>query len=197
MVALFRIVELSQGVILIDDVDISQVPLQLLRSKLAIIPQDPVLLTGSIRFQLDPFEAYSDLEVWSALEKVNMKDAVKAFPNGLSETIRENGENLSQGQRQLICIARALLRQAQVLVVDEGTSAVDPTTDELIQNVLRSEAMSRGTTVLAIAHRLQTIIDFDRILVLGAGTILEYDTPAKLMTDPESKFSQMLIESSL
>jgi ABC-type multidrug transport system fused ATPase/permease subunit len=197
MVALFRIVELSQGVILIDDVDISQVPLQLLRSKLAIIPQDPVLLTGSIRFQLDPFETYSDLEVWSALEKVNMKDAVKAFPNGLSETIRENGENLSQGQRQLICIARALLRQAQVLVVDEGTSAVDPTTDELIQNVLRSEAMSRGTTVLAIAHRLQTIIDFDRILVLGAGTILEYDTPAKLMSDPESKFSQMLIESSL
>jgi len=197
MVALFRIVELSQGVILIDDVDISQVPLQLLRSKLAIIPQDPVLLTGSIRFQLDPFETYSDLEVWSALEKVNMKDAVKAFPNGLAETIRENGENLSQGQRQLICIARALLRQAQVLVVDEGTSAVDPTTDELIQNVLRSEAMSRGTTVLAIAHRLQTIIDFDRILVLGAGTILEYDTPAKLMTDPESKFSQMLIESSL
>jgi ABC-type multidrug transport system fused ATPase/permease subunit len=197
MVALFRLVELSQGVILIDDVDISQVPLQLLRSKLAIIPQDPVLLTGSIRFQLDPFEAYSDLEVWSALEKVNMKDAVKAFPNGLAETIRENGENLSQGQRQLICIARALLRQAQVLVVDEGTSAVDPTTDELIQNVLRSEAMSRGTTVLAIAHRLQTIIDFDRILVLGAGTILEYDTPAKLMSDPESKFSQMLIESSL
>jgi ABC-type multidrug transport system fused ATPase/permease subunit len=197
MVALFRIVELSQGVILIDDVDISQVPLQLLRSKLAIIPQDPVLLTGSIRFQLDPFETYSDLEVWSALEKVNMKDAVKAFPNGLAETIRENGENLSQGQRQLICIARALLRQAQVLVVDEGTSAVDPTTDELIQNVLRSEAMSRGTTVLAIAHRLQTIIDFDRILVLGAGTILEYDTPAKLMSDPESKFSQMLIESSL
>lgn len=197
MVALFRIVELSQGVILIDDVDISQVPLQLLRSKLAIIPQDPVLLTGSIRFQLDPFETYSDLQVWSALEKVNMKDAVKAFPNGLSETIRENGENLSQGQRQLICIARALLRQAQVLVVDEGTSAVDPTTDGLIQNVLRSEAMSRGTTVLAIAHRLQTIIDFDRILVLGAGTILEYDTPAKLMSDPESKFSQMLIESSL
>lgn len=195
MVALFRIVEISQGAILIDDVDISQVPLQLLRSKLAIIPQDPVLLTGSVRFQLDPFETYSDLEVWSALEKVNMKDAVKAFPNGLAETIRENGENLSQGQRQLICIARALLRQAQVLVVDEGTSAVDPTTDELIQNVLRSEAMSRGTTVLAIAHRLQTIIDFDRILVLGAGTILEYDTPAKLMSDPESKFSQMLIES--
>lgn len=196
MVALFRIVEISQGMILIDDVDISQVPLQLLRSKLAIIPQDPVLLTGSVRFQLDPFESYSDLQVWSALEKVNMKDAVKAFPNGLAETIRENGENLSQGQRQLICIARALLRQAQVLVVDEGTSAVDPTTDDLIQNVLRSEAMSRGTTVLAIAHRLQTIIDFDRILVLGAGTILEYDTPAKLMSDPESKFSQMLIESS-
>jgi ABC-type multidrug transport system fused ATPase/permease subunit len=193
MVALFRIVEV-RGKILIDGTDISSVPLQHLRSKLAIIPQDPVLLTGSLRFQLDPFDAYSDLQVWEALQSVGMQEAVRSFHGGLQEEVREGGENLSQGQRQLICIARALLRHTSVLIVDEGTSAVDPHTDELVQRVLRDVAR-RGTTVLAIAHRLQTILDFDRILVLGSGEILEYDTPAALTKDRNSLFSSMLGES--
>jgi ATP-binding cassette subfamily C (CFTR/MRP) protein 1 len=195
MVALFRMVELQTGSILIDGTDISQIPLQVLRSKLAIIPQDPVLLTGTVRFQLDPFDAFTDAEIWTVLEQVNMRDMVQSMPLGLSEPIRENGENLSQGQRQLICIARALLRQTQVLVVDEGTSAVDPYTDELVQKVLREQATVRGTTVLAIAHRLQTILDFDRILVMGNGSVLEFDTPTNLLSDKSSVFSSMLGET--
>lgn len=188
-------VELNQGRITIDCTDVSQVPLQTLRSKLSIIPQDPVLLTGTLRFQLDPFQTYSDTAVWAALDQVNMREAVQSFPGGLSEPVRENGENLSQGQRQLICIARALLRQTQILVVDEGTSAVDPYTDDLVQKVLREQATVRGTTILAIAHRLQTILDFDRILVMGGGNVLEFDTPQNLMQDKNSVFSSMLAEA--
>jgi len=195
LVALFRIVELAQGSITYDGVNIAHVPLQRLRRNLAIIPQDPVLLMGSIRFQLDPFCEHTDIEVWDCLEQVNLNAMVKALPSGLLEEVRENAENLSQGQKQLLCIARALLRKTQVLVVDEGTSAVDPYTDELIQAVLREQAARNGTTVIAIAHRLQTIMDFDRILVLGNGEVLEFDSPAELMSKADSVFSSMLRES--
>lgn len=195
--ALFRIVEFTQGMIKIDGIDIASIPLTELRSHLAIIPQDPVLFTGNVRFQLDPFQQYSDLEIWGALEQVCLADVVKAMPQGLNELVAENGENLSQGQRQLICIARALLRKAKVLIVDEGTSAVDPHTDELIQKVLRYEATVNGTTVLAIAHRLQTIVDFDRILVLGDGKVVEFDTPHSLLADSNSTFSRMMKEANI
>lgn len=193
--ALFRIVELSSGRILIDGRDIATVPLTTLRSALAIIPQDPVLFTGTIRFQLDPFNMVSDADIWKALEQVRMADMVRALPMELQEQVKENGENLSQGQRQLLCIARALLRKAKILVVDEGTSAVDPHTDDLIQQVLREEVEQHGATVLAIAHRLQTIADFDQILVLGAGEVLEYGPPKELLTDPQGVFSSMIRES--
>lgn len=195
--ALFRIVEVTRGTIKIDGVDIASIPLTTLRSHLAIIPQDPVLFTGNVRFQLDPFQQYSDLEIWGALEQVCLADVVKSMPQGLNESVAENGENLSQGQRQLICIARALLRKAKVLIVDEGTSAVDPHTDELIQKVLRYEASVNGTTVLAIAHRLQTIVDFDRILVLGDGKVLEFDSPQALLADSASTFSRMMKEANI
>jgi ABC-type multidrug transport system fused ATPase/permease subunit len=195
MMALFRIVELSQGEILLDGVDIASVPLTQLRSNLAIIPQDPVLFTGTIRFQLDPFEQYSDQLIWEVLDQVNMKEMVKSLPNGLKEKVSEGGDNLSQGQRQLLCIARALLRDAKVLVVDEGTSAVDPYTDDLIQQVLRKQAKEKGITVLAIAHRLQTIVDFDRILVLGQGVTIEFDTPSNLLMNSNSMFYSMMQES--
>lgn len=196
MVALFRIVELTSGKISIDGVDIASVPLVKLRSSLAIIPQDPILFTGDLRFQLDPFQQYSDLEIWAVLEQVNMAATVKGLPHALKEQIAEGGENLSQGQRQLLCIARALLRKAKILVVDEGTSAVDPYTDELIQRVLRDEARLHGATVLAIAHRLQTIVDFDRVLVLGDGKVLEFDSPTKLLADKDSTFAAMMKETT-
>lgn len=196
MVALFRIVEITGGNILIDNQDITQIPLVKLRSNLAIIPQDPVLFTGTVRFQLDPFNLHSDAEIWNAIEMVSMTEAVKNMPGGMYEHIQENGENLSQGQRQLLCIARALLRKAKVLVVDEGTSAVDPHTDSLIQNVLRKQAEVNGTTVLAIAHRLQTIIDFDRVMVLSAGRVVEFDSPTNLLNNSNSLFAAMVNESN-
>jgi ABC-type multidrug transport system fused ATPase/permease subunit len=197
MMALFRIIELSAGRILVDDVDIATIPVMQLRANLAIIPQDPVLFTGNIRFQLDPFQEYSDEQIWEVLQQVNLAEMVRSLPKGLDELVVENGENLSQGQKQLMCIARALLKNTKVLIVDEGTSAVDPHTDELIQQVLRQQVASRGTTVLAIAHRLQTIIDFDKILVLGQGKVLEYGSPSELSSDANSVFAQMLRESHL
>ena len=182
--------------IFIDGLNISsQVPLHILRERLAIIPQGPVLFTGSIRFQLDPFGMYEDSEVWEVFETVNLRDTIESMPGALEAPVKEGGMNLSQGQRQLICIARALLRKAKVLVVDEGTSAVDPVTDDLIQAALRQSSQKHGTTILAIAHRLSTIRDFDRIMVLDAGEIVEFDTPEVLLKDNQGRFSRMLEES--
>jgi ABC-type multidrug transport system fused ATPase/permease subunit len=156
MTALFRVAPLMRGQIWLDGVDIQTVPLQRLRSALAIIPQDPVLFTGTVRFQLDPFAQYSDAAVWAALEQVNMATFVRASPGKLDEVVLEGGENLSQGQRQLLCIARALLRRARVLVMDEGTSAVDPHTDALIQTVLRESAVREGTLWLPPYKRVSS-----------------------------------------
>jgi ABC-type multidrug transport system fused ATPase/permease subunit len=161
---------------------------------MAIIPQDPVLFTGTIRFQLDPFNQHTDGAVWEVLDQVNMKEFVQNSTGGLDGEIFEGGENLSLGQRQLLCIARALLRNSRILVMDEGTSAVDPHTDKLIQKVLKESAMKYGTTILTIAHRLDTIIDFDRILVLGMGKVLEFDSPDALLSNKDSVFSSMMKE---
>lgn len=191
MVALFRIVEVEAGNIFIDGRDTGKVPLGTLRSRLAIIPQDPVLFSGNIRFQLDPFSEYTDVEVWQALDNVHMADTVRSMPGALQADIAENGDNLSQGQRQLLCIARALLRRSKVLIMDEATSAVDPHTDACIQQLLRSSVVSSGCTVLTIAHRLQTIVDYDYILVMDRGKVAEYGAPSKLLGDSSSMFYSM------
>jgi ATP-binding cassette subfamily C (CFTR/MRP) protein 1 len=178
MLALFRIVELERGQILLDGVDIAGVGLDDLRSRLAIIPQDPTLFAGELRYNLDPLGAHSDLELLGALERVGLGEAARAL-GGLGGKVAEGGENLSTGERQLVCLARALLRKARVLVLDEATASVDVATDALVQRMLR-EAFA-GCTVLTIAHRINTIVDSDRILVLDAGEVAEFGAPQELL----------------
>eukprot|EP01125_Pyxidicula_operculata_P009772 TRINITY_DN3212_c0_g1_i3.p1 TRINITY_DN3212_c0_g1~~TRINITY_DN3212_c0_g1_i3.p1 ORF type:complete len:1599 (+),score=296.82 TRINITY_DN3212_c0_g1_i3:668-5464(+) len=187
---LFRLVELTSGQIFIDDVDISTIGLDDLRQKLAIIPQDPVLFLGSLRFNLDPFSEYSDEQVWESLRKVHLAPLVRGFPEQLETQVLEGGENLSLGQRQLLCIARALLRNSKILILDEATAAIDIETDNLIQKTIRSSFSH--CTVLTIAHRLHTIIDSDRIMVMDKGMLAEFDTPQTLLSDPLSLFSGLV-----
>uniref|UniRef100_A0A8C3Y5K2 ABC-type glutathione-S-conjugate transporter n=1 Tax=Catharus ustulatus TaxID=91951 RepID=A0A8C3Y5K2_CATUS len=176
---LFRVLEAAGGKIIIDDVDIATIGLHDLRNNLTIIPQDPVLFTGTLRMNLDPFDQYSDEEVWKALELAHLKTYVQGLPEGLLHLVSEGGENLSVGQRQLVCLARALLRKAKILILDEATAAVDLETDNLIQTTIRSEFAD--CTVLTIAHRLHTIMDSNRVMVLHAGQIVEFDSPEELL----------------
>ncbi|XP_009998357.1 PREDICTED: canalicular multispecific organic anion transporter 1 [Chaetura pelagica] len=176
---LFRVLEAAGGKILIDEVDIATIGLHDLRKSLTIIPQDPVLFTGTLRMNLDPFDHYTDEEIWKALELAHLKTYVQALPEGLLHLVSEGGENLSVGQRQLVCLARALLRKAKILILDEATAAVDLETDHLIQTTIRSEFAD--CTVLTIAHRLHTIMDSNRVMVLQAGRIVEYDSPEELL----------------
>uniref|UniRef100_A0AAQ4Q2F0 ATP-binding cassette, sub-family C (CFTR/MRP), member 2 n=1 Tax=Gasterosteus aculeatus aculeatus TaxID=481459 RepID=A0AAQ4Q2F0_GASAC len=176
---LFRIIEAAEGRILIDDVDISTIGLHDLRNRLTIIPQDPVLFSGTLRMNLDPFDKFSDEEIWRVLELSHLKDYAAGLQEGLQHEVAEGGENLSVGQRQLLCLARALLRRTRILILDEATAAVDLETDDLIQNTIRKEFSH--CTVLTIAHRLHSIMDSSRVMVLDAGRIVEFDSPSNLL----------------
>jgi len=210
--ALFRFLEAREGVVLIDGIDISKIRLNDLRSRLAIIPQDPVLFSGTVRSNLDAFDDHTDAELRDALERVHListTDAPSNEPSGattpvdlntnknifrqLTSKISEGGLNLSQGQRQLLCLARAIVSRPKIMVLDEATSAVDMETDALIQRSIREEF--RDSTLLVIAHRLSTIADFDKILVMGDGMVLEYDEPRLLMEKEEGEFRKMVEES--
>jgi ATP-binding cassette subfamily C (CFTR/MRP) protein 1 len=193
--SLFRIIEAAGGQILIDGVDISELGLHALRSRLTIIPQDPVLFSGTLRVNLDPFDRHSDVEIWLALEHAHLKAFVKGLPDALEHPVSEGGENLSVGQRQLICLARALLRKTKVLILDEATAAVDLETDDLIQTTIRSEF--KDCTVLTIAHRLNTIMDSNRVIVLDGGMLVEYDTPEALLQNKASIFHSMAKDAGL
>eukprot|EP00094_Tigriopus_californicus_P001437 TCALIF_01392-PA protein Name:"Similar to Abcc1 Multidrug resistance-associated protein 1 (Mus musculus)" AED:0.04 eAED:0.04 QI:0/0.8/0.33/0.83/1/1/6/0/1537 len=193
--ALFRIIECAGGAILIDGQNIALMGLHRLRSRLTIIPQDPVLFSGSLRMNLDPFDQYSDKEIWQALEHAHLKAYVSNLPKTLLFEVNEGGENLSVGQRQLVCLARALLRKTKVLILDEATAAVDLETDDLIQATIRSEFSD--CTVLTIAHRLNTIMDSSKVIVLDAGRVIEFDTPANLLKNSKSVFYGMADESGL
>jgi ATP-binding cassette subfamily C (CFTR/MRP) protein 1 len=190
MLALFRLVEPAGGQIIIDGIDIATIGLDDLRSKLSIIPQDPTLFTGTIRSNLDPFSNHTDKELWDALEATHLKDAVREWEGQLDHVVTEYGENLSVGQRQLMCLGRAILRRSKVLVMDEATAAVDFETDSLIQTTIREQF--KDMTVLTIAHRVNTILDYDRVLVLDKGVIAEFAKPADLLADPKSIFSSMV-----
>ncbi|XP_053524633.1 ATP-binding cassette sub-family C member 2-like, partial [Artibeus jamaicensis] len=179
---LFRILEAAGGQIIIDGVDVASIGLHDLREKLTIIPQDPILFSGSLRMNLDPFNNYSDEEIWKALELAHLKSFVYGLQLGLSHELTEAGDNLSIGQRQLLCLARALLRKSKILIMDEATAAVDLETDRLIQITIQKE-FSHCTTI-TIAHRLHTILDSDRVMVLDNGKIVEYGSPEELLEKP-------------
>ncbi|XP_027033322.1 ATP-binding cassette sub-family C member 3 isoform X2 [Tachysurus fulvidraco] len=176
---LFRLLEAAKGEISIDGVKIAEIGLHDLRSKLTIIPQEPVLFSGTLRMNLDPFEKYTDDDLWNALKLSHLHKFVNNQPAKLELECSEGGENLSVGQRQLVCLARALLRKTRILVLDEATAAVDLETDDLIQSTIRTQF--EDCTVFTIAHRLNTIMDYTRVLVLDKGQIAEFDTPANLI----------------
>ncbi|XP_071497740.1 ATP-binding cassette sub-family C member 5-like [Diadema antillarum] len=189
-VALFRLVEGAGGDIVIDGIPIAKIGLHDLRSKLAIIPQDPVLFIGTVRYNLDPFREHSDKELWEALERSYMKDKIRQLESGLDAPVTEGGDNFSVGERQLMCMARALLRNSKILMLDEATAAIDTETDSLIQTTIRQEF--KDCTMLTIAHRLNTILDSDKVLVMDDGKVAEFDKPSALLADPNSMFSGMV-----
>ncbi|OQS04163.1 ATP-binding Cassette (ABC) Superfamily [Thraustotheca clavata] len=188
--ALFRINELASGSIEIDGVNVAKIGIQTLRQSIAIIPQSPVLFKGSIRSYLDPFNTVDDDTLWRTLGKVNMLDRIKT--DGLETGIDENGENFSVGERQMLCMARALLRDARIVVMDEATAAIDHATDLTLQRVIRTEFAS--STVLTIAHRLDTILDCDRILVFDCGRVAQCDRPQKLIEKGQGIFYELCQE---
>ncbi|XP_065588705.1 ATP-binding cassette sub-family C member 6 isoform X1 [Cyrtonyx montezumae] len=193
-VGLLRLVEAAEGAILIDGQDIAQLGLHDLRMKITVIPQDPVLFSGTLRMNLDPLNQYTDADIWTALELTQLKNFVADLPDKLEYKCTDQGENLSTGQKQLVCLARALLQKAKVLILDEATAAIDIETDLQIQSALRTQF--KDSTVLTIAHRINTIVDCDRILVLENGRIAEFDTPKQLIAQ-KGLFYKLMEESGL
>ncbi|XP_042110921.1 ATP-binding cassette sub-family C member 4 isoform X2 [Ovis aries] len=187
--ALFRLSE-PEGKIWIDKILTTEIGLHDLRKKMSIIPQEPVLFTGTMRKNLDPFSEHSDEELWNALEEVQLKEAIEDLPGKMDTELAESGSNFSVGQRQLVCLARAILRKNRILIIDEATANVDPRTDELIQKKIREKFAH--CTVLTIAHRLNTIIDSDKIMVLDSGRLKEYDEPYVLLQNRDSLFYKMV-----
>ncbi|KAL2912276.1 hypothetical protein HK105_208267 [Polyrhizophydium stewartii] len=190
MTALFRIMEASKGSIAIDGIDIASLGLKTLRSRLQIIPQEPVLFRGTVRSNLDFATKYSDDDLWAALDLVGLKDFVGSLDGKLDAAIEENGANLSMGQRQLMCLCKAILAKPKVLIMDEATASVDAEADKRIQESI--ETQFAATTVLSIAHRLNTIAAFDRVLVLDGGRIAEFDAPHVLLGRAGSVFGDMV-----
>ncbi|XP_077538531.1 ATP-binding cassette sub-family C member 2-like isoform X2 [Haemaphysalis longicornis] len=195
VLAMLRMLRASEGRILIDGLDIASVPLKKLRRSITVIPQDPSLVRGTLRLNLDPTCSHSDEELWRALRQAHLADVVTEHAAGLELETADGGANLSVGQRQLVCLARALLRGSKILLLDEATSQMDGDTDRLIQITLR-EAFAQ-CTLLTIAHRVHTVLDYDRILVLGEGKVKEYGSPAALLSNPDSAFYKMAADAGI
>ena len=187
--------EAAGGGITVDGLDISRLGLGTLRSALTIIPQDPVLFSGSLRMNLDPFSTQTDQDLWTALELAHLKSYVASLPGGLDYVVSEGGGNLSVGQRQLVCLARACLRKTKILLLDEATAAVDLETDDLIQATIKREFST--CTIITIAHRLNTIMDSHKVVVMDDGHVREFDTPDNLLQTQDSVFLSMAREAGL
>ena len=192
---LFRILEATEGKILIDDIDISTIGLNMLRNNLTIIPQDPALMEGSLRYNIDPLEKNDDNEILRVMQKIGFDYIIKRNKDGLNQEIAEGGSNLSVGEKQLICITRAILRKSKIIIMDEATASIDYKTEEIIQKAI-SELLN-DSTFITIAHRIKTILGYDRILTLDNGKIVDYDTPKNLLNDKMSLFYELYSKSNL
>ncbi|XP_026778605.1 ATP-binding cassette sub-family C member 9 isoform X2 [Pangasianodon hypophthalmus] len=188
--AFFNMVDVFEGKIIIDGIDICKLPLHTLRSRLSIILQDPVLFSGSIRFNLDPECTCTDDRLWEALEIAQLKNMVKALPGGLDAVVTEGGENFSVGQRQLFCLARAFVRKSSILIMDEATASIDMATENILQKVVMTAFADR--TVVTIAHRVHTILTADLVIVMKRGNILEYGKPEALMEQEDGMFASFV-----
>ena len=184
--ALCRIVEAHSGSIVIDGVDISQIGLEQLRDKITIIPQDPTLFNGTLRFNLDPQGIYSDQDLLELTSQAALDKLIARDDKGLDQLIEEHGQNLSSGEKQLLCICRAILKQNKVVLMDEATANIDIKTEQVIQRLIKEKF--KDSTVITIAHRLNTIINSDKVLVLSKGEISEFDSPQNLLKDKSSEF---------
>ncbi|XP_010545031.1 PREDICTED: ABC transporter C family member 4-like [Tarenaya hassleriana] len=191
---LFRLVEPSMGKILIDGIDICTLGLHDLRSRLGIIPQEPVLFEGTVRSNIDPTQQYSDDEIWKSLERCQLKDIIASKPEKLDSLVVDNGENWSVGQRQLLCLGRVMLKRSRLLFLDEATASVDSQTDAVIQKIIREDF--EACTIISIAHRIPTVMDCDRVLVIDAGRAKEFDKPARLL-EKQSLFAALVQEYAL
>ncbi|KAJ3254040.1 Multidrug resistance-associated protein 9 [Boothiomyces macroporosus] len=188
--AFFRLMELDSGNVAIDGLDISDIGLKTLRTSLQMITQTPVMFQGTIRSNLQLGTNYSDDQLWDALSKSGLKDYVSSLSDKLDSSVSFGGENFSLGQRQLICLARALLAKPRLLVMDEATASVDGETDKLIQQAIKKHLSK--TTIISIAHRLNHIADFDKVMVMDQGVLVEFDTPYNLLRNPKTVFSQLV-----
>ncbi|XP_021899633.1 putative ABC transporter C family member 15, partial [Carica papaya] len=190
--ALFRVVEPSRGRIIIDGLEVCTIGLQDLRSRLGIIPQDPTLFQGTIRTNLDPLDQHSDHEIWEVVKKCHLSNLIRRDQRLLDASVGENGEKWSVGERQLLCLARALLKKKRILVLDEATASVDAATDNAMQETISQE--TTGCTLITVAHRIPSIMKHDLVLLLDNGKVKEYDLPRKLFQDKSSCFYKLVEE---
>jgi ATP-binding cassette subfamily C (CFTR/MRP) protein 1 len=197
MTCLFRMTELAGGSIVIDGMDISKMGLDDLRQRLSMIPQEATLFSGTVRYNLDPFNQYTDADLWDALGRCggDLKELISDSPEKLEYQVSENGDNFSVGQRQLLCLARAMLRRSKILLLDEASASVDYATDDFIQQTLRTDPRFTGCTIVTIAHRLNTIADYDLIFCMADGQIVEFGHPSDLVKMPNGVFRSMIMET--
>jgi len=189
----FRILEPEKGTIIIDDVDICKIGLKTLRSKLTIIPQDPILMEGTLKYNIDPLGKYTNEQIIEIIKKIGFEYILDTNSKRLEMPITENGGNLSVGERQLICIVRAILRKSKIILMDEATANIDMKTEDIIQKAINELLV--GASIITIAHRIKTILNYDKILVLADGEVIEFDHTKELLDNKQSEFYQLYSKS--